>query len=263
LQGVIAATHRALTDYRFNDAANELYQFFWHEFCDWYLEIAKIRLGSAESQHATTRAVLLNVFETTLRLMHPYIPFLTEELWQQLPQTGETIVKASYPEPVEKWVNPEAEQKMTFLMQVVASIRNVRNAFKIPNSVRITVYIRTSAASIKLLDESRSYITNLALLGDLRLSEDIGRPERSATAVLEGVDIYVLLEGLIDIDVERTRLARELGKVREDITWLEAKLARSDFLEKAPEEVIEKEQAKHRGLKERAGKLELALESIQ
>jgi valyl-tRNA synthetase len=263
LQGVIAATRRALEEYRFNDAANELYQFFWHEFCDWYLEIAKLRLSDAESRRVTTQAVLLHVFETILRLMHPFIPFLTEELWQQLPQTGETIVKASYPEPTEKWVSQEAEQKMAFVMQVVTSIRNIRNAFKIPNTARITVSIKASTNYQKLLSDSSLYIKNLSGISEMIISEDIQRPDRSATTVLEDVDIYVPLEGLINIDVERTRLARDLRKIQEDLARLEEKLARIDFLEKAPEEVIEKEQMKHRGLKEREEKLVVALESLQ
>ena len=97
LQSTIATTRRALEEYRFNDAANEIYQFFWHEFCDWYLEITKLRVSGAEHGRVNAQAVLLQVFETSLRLMHPFIPFLTEELWQQLPHQGETIVRAPYP----------------------------------------------------------------------------------------------------------------------------------------------------------------------
>jgi valyl-tRNA synthetase len=114
-----------------------------------------------------------------------------------------------------------------------------------------------------LLDDHRSYVTNLAVISEMNLGELVARPQHSATAVLESAEIYVPLEGLIDFNVERTRLTRELQKIQADIVWLEAKLARNDFLEKAPEEVIEKEQNKHQGLKEREGKLAMALESIQ
>jgi valyl-tRNA synthetase len=263
LQAVIAATNRALEDYRFNDAANELYQFFWHEFCDWYLEIVKLRGSDTAGTRAPTRSVLFHVFETILRLMHPYIPFLTEELWQQLPQTGETIVNAPYPQPTEQWIDPEAEKNMTFVMQVVTAVRNIRSAFKIPSATRINVSIRALSDYLRLLDDHRSYVTNLAVISEMNLGELVARPQHSATAVLESAEIYVPLEGLIDFNVERTRLTRELQKIQADIVWLEAKLARNDFLEKAPEEVIEKEQNKHQGLKEREGKLAMALESIQ
>jgi valyl-tRNA synthetase len=110
LQGVIAATRRALDDYRFNDTASELYQFFWHEFCDWYLEISKLRVAGPEPERVNAQVILWQVFETSLRLMHPFTPFLTEELWQQLPHQGETIVKAPYPSDAQEWVDREAEQ---------------------------------------------------------------------------------------------------------------------------------------------------------
>jgi valyl-tRNA synthetase len=263
LQSVIMATRRALDEYRFNDAANELYQYFWHEFCDWYLEIAKLRIAAPESTHMTTHAVLSYVLETSLRLMHPFIPFLTEELWQQLPQTGETIVKAPYPSMTQQWIDPDAEQSMNFVMQVIAAIRNIRGTFKIPNAAKPHVYIKASDAQIELLDRFRSYITNLAPIESMIVRSMIERPEHSATAILDGMEIYFPLEGLIDLDVERSRLTRELHKVQQDLSWLEAKLARRDFLEKAPEDIIEKEQIKYQGLHERAEKLTYALEFIQ
>src|ERR671923_2027742 len=110
LQGVIAATRQALEEYRFNDAASELYQFFWHEFCDWYLEVTKLRIAGAEPERVNAQAVLLQVFETSLRLLHPFVPFLTEELWQQLPRPGEAVVRAPYPAVAEEWIDRAAEQ---------------------------------------------------------------------------------------------------------------------------------------------------------
>jgi valyl-tRNA synthetase len=263
LQAVITASRQALEEYRFNDAANELYQFFWHEFCDWYLEIAKLRIAGAERQRAATRAVLLHVFETVLRLMHPIIPFLTEELWQQLPEATDTIVKAPYPQALQEWVDPKAEQQMRFVMQVVTAIRNIRSAFKIPNTSRVNVYIKAAQSYESFFDNFHMYIMNLATTSDIVVREDIERPDRSATAVLDGVEIFILLEGLIDIEVERSRLARELSKIEEDLAWLDEKLSRREFLEKAPDDVIEKEQIKYQGLKDRAGKIIHALESIQ
>jgi valyl-tRNA synthetase len=263
LQSVIAATRRALDEYRFNDAANELYQFFWHDFCDWYLEIAKLRVTAPERLHATTQGVLAYVFEVSLRLMHPFIPFLTEELWQQLPHTGKTIVKAPYPSVTEHWIDVNAEHSMNFVMQVIAAIRSIRSTFKIPTAAKMHVYISASDTQMELLDEFRSYIMNLTPVETMTIESRIERPEHSATAVLDGMEIYLPLEGLIDIDVERTRLTRELHKVQQDLAWLEAKLTRKDFIEKAPENIIEKEQTKYQGLKERAEKLTHALEFIQ
>ncbi len=263
LQVVIAATRRALDDYRFNDAASELYQFFWHEFCDWYLEITKLRVAGPEQGRLNAQAVLSQVFEASLRLMHPFIPFLTEELWQQLPHQGETIVKAPYPSVTQALVDPEAEQRMAFVMEVISALRNIRSAFKIPNATRLQPHIKASAPQAKTLEQYQTYIVSLANISEMLIDQDVVRPSMSATAILEQMEIYVPLVGLIDVDLERTRLRRDLKKIEDDVVKLEAKLARRDFLDKAPEEIIEKEQAKYQGLRERAGKLAEALESIQ
>ena len=263
LQGVIAATRRALEEYRFNDAASELYQFFWHEFCDWYLEITKLRIAGTANERVNAQVVLLQVFETSLRLMHPFIPFLTEELWQQLPHQGETIVKAPYPGVTPEWIDPDAEQQMAFVMEVISALRNIRSAFKIPSATRLQPHIKASADQAKMLERYRTYTGSLANISEMSVDKDMVRPALSATAILDQMEIYVPLEGLIDIEVERTRLTRELKKIQEDVVRLEAKLAQRDFLERAPEDVIEKEQVKYQGLRERAGKLAHALESIQ
>jgi valyl-tRNA synthetase len=263
LQGVIAATRRALDEYRFNDAASEFYQFFWHEFCDWYLEITKLRVAGLEPERLNAQVVLWQVFETSLRLMHPFIPFLTEELWQQLPHQGDTIVKAPYPEVTQAWVDPDAEQQMAFVMEVISALRNIRSAFKIPNLTRLQPHIKASVAQAKMLEQYQTYIVSLANISEMVIDQDMVRPAMSATAVLEQMEIYVPLAGLIDVELERTRLRRDLKKIEDDVVKLEVKLARRDFLDKAPEEIIEKEQAKYQGLRERAGKLVEALESIQ
>jgi valyl-tRNA synthetase len=263
LQGVIAATRRALDEYRFNDAASELYQFFWHEFCDWYLEITKLRVAGPEPERLNAQVVLWQVFETSLRLMHPFIPFLTEELWQQLPHQGDTIVKAPYPEVTQAWVDPDAEQQMAFVMEVISALRNIRSAFKIPNLTRLQPHIKASVAQAKMLEQYQTYIVSLTNISEMVIDQDMVRPAMSATAVLEQMEIYVPLAGLIDVELERTRLRRDLKKIEDDVVKLEVKLARRDFLDKAPEEIIEKEQAKYQGLRERAGKLVEALESIQ
>jgi len=263
LQGVIADTRRALAEYRFNDAAQGLYQFFWHEFCDWYLEIAKLHLSGTDQERSTTQAALLHVFEISLRLMHPLIPFITEDLWQQMPHVGETIVKAPYPTVEPKWQDEEAERKLDFLKNIVTAIRNIRGSMKVPPSVSIKVYMKSPSTQMILLEEVRHYLLSLEKIQALEIAQEIDRPNNSATAVVSDTEIYVPLAELVDLQVERSRLTRDISKVQEDITHLEAKLSRSDFLERAPEEVIEKERHKYQELRERASKLAAALESIQ
>jgi valyl-tRNA synthetase len=195
--------------------------------------------------------------------MHPFIPFLTEELWQQLPHEGETIVKAPYPAVTQAWADPDAEHQMAFVMQVIAALRNIRSAFKIPNATRLQPHIKASVDQANRLERYKTYIVSLANISEMLIDHEMVRPALSATAILDHMEIYVPLAGLIDVEVEQTRLTRELKKIQEDVVKLEAKLARRDFLEKAPEDVIEKEQTKYQGLRERAGKLAEALESIQ
>ena len=263
LQGTIATTRRALEEYRFNDAANGIYQFFWHEFCDWYLEITKHRGSGAEPGRVNAQAVLLQVFETSLRLMHPFIPFLTEELWQQLPHQGETVLRAPYPTAADEWIDQESEQEMAFVMEVISALRTIRSSFKIPNTTKLRPHIKAVEDHAMLIQRHRSYIVSLANISEMIIEPEVERPKLSATAILSGMEVYVPLEGVIDVDVERTRLTRELQRIHDDVERLETKLAQRDFLEKAPEDVIEKEQAKHQGLLEREGKLVQALESIQ
>ena len=206
MQSAIAATRRALEEYRFNDAANEIYQFFWHEFCDWYLEITKLHVSGAEHGRVNAQSVLLQVFETSLRLMHPFIPFLTEELWQQLPHQGETIVRAPYPTVAHEWIDQEAEQEMTFVMNVISALRNIRSAFKIPNATKLRPHIRAAGDHAKLIQRHHSYIISLANISEMIIDQEVARPELSATAILGEMEIYVPLEGVIDVEVERTRL---------------------------------------------------------
>jgi valyl-tRNA synthetase len=263
LQSTIATTRRALEEYLFNDAANAIYQFFWHEFCDWYLEITKLRVGSAELGRVNAQAVLLQVFETSLRLMHPFIPFLTEELWQQLPHQGETVVRAPYPTVADELIDQASEQEMKFIMDVISALRTIRSSFKIPNSTKLRAHIKAAMDHVKLIQRHHSYIVSLANISEMIIDREVARPELSATAILGEMEIYVPLEGVIDVGVERTRLTRELKRIQGDVARLETKLAHLDFLAKAPEDVIEKERAKHQGLREREGKLVQALESIQ
>ena len=152
---------------------------------------------------------------------------------------------------------------MTFVMEVISALRTIRSSFTIPNSTKIRPHIKAAADQAKLIQRHYSYIVSLANTSEMIIGGEVARPELSATAILGEMEIYVPLEGVINVEVERTRLTRELKKIQEDVARLETKLAQRDFLAKAPEDVIEKEQAKHQGLREREGKLVQALESIQ
>ncbi|HKC96621.1 MAG TPA: class I tRNA ligase family protein, partial [Methylomirabilota bacterium] len=242
LAAAVAEARTALKKYRFSDAASALYQFLWHEFCDWYLEIAKLSLYQPESpgRRARTQATLVHVLEATLRLLHPFMPFITEELWQRLPHKGDTIMQAPYPRPSRKDRNADAERQMTAVMDLVTAVRNIRGEMRIAPGAALTATVRPRP------DAADLFAANVALIDALarvRLTVDprAARPRSSALAVIGGSELYVELAGVVDPAAERQRIEKEIVRVDERIGFAKAKLAKPDFAERAPAEIVAKE----------------------
>src|SRR6059036_4038220 len=242
LAATIAEVRTAMRRYRFSDAASSMYQFLWHEFCDWYLEIAKLSLYRAESpaRRARTQATLVRVLETTLRLLHPFMPFITEEIWQRLPHKGESIMVAPFPKAARKQRNADTERQMAVVMDLVTAVRNIRGEMRITPAQTLGATVRPSA------DTHDLYAANSALIDALarvRLTVDPGatRPRSSAIAVIGGSELYVELAGIVDPATERQRIEKEIAKVDERIGFAKAKLAKPDFAERAPAEIVAKE----------------------
>ncbi len=242
LAAAIADVRAALRRYRFNDAASAVYRFLWHEFCDWYLEIAKLSLYRPESpgRRARTQATLVRVLETTLRLLHPFMPFITEEIWQRLPHKGDSIMIASYPRVGRKQRDADAERAMTAVMDLVTALRNIRGEMRIAPGVTLTATLRPSRDAAELFTANGALVETLARV---RLTVDARatRPRSSAMAVIGGSELYVDLAGVVDLAAERQRLQKEIRKVEETVAFLTAKLGRPEFVERAPEEVVERE----------------------
>ncbi|PYN99153.1 MAG: valine--tRNA ligase [Candidatus Rokuibacteriota bacterium] len=244
--GATAADVRtSLRRYRFNDAASAVYQFLWHEFCDWYLEIAKVALYRREDAPARLRTqhTLVTVLEATLRLLHPFMPFITEELWQRLPRGArapESIMIAAYPKASRRQNDPAAERDMTAVMDVVTAIRNIRGEMRIAPGVTLAVTVKSGGEHTAALHETTRLVE---FLGRCRLSVDPGasRPPASALAVIGSSEVYVELAGVVDLAAERARLEKELKRVADTTAFLEAKLARPEFVERAPAAIVEKE----------------------
>jgi valyl-tRNA synthetase len=235
----------ALDAYRFNDAAGSLYQFLWSDFCDWYLEIAKVSLYRAPdpAERQRVQHTLVTVLEATLRLLHPFMPFITEELWQRLPHDGESIMVAAYPRASRVGADPEAERQMVVLIQAVTAIRNIRGEMRISPAQTLRATVKAAGADEALL---REHVALIETLGRARVTIDprAARPRASALAVVGGSEIYVELEGLVDLAAERQRLEKEIRRTEEAIAFTRAKLARPDFTERAPAEIVEKERDK-------------------
>ncbi len=242
LQATITSVRAALETYRFNDAAGAIYHFLWNDFCDWYLEIAKGSLYRAGSPAERNRVqhTLVTVLETTLRLLHPFMPFITEELWQRLPHEGESIVVASYPRVAAAAVAPDAEREMAVLVQVITAVRNIRGEMRVAPGATLDVRLRPAPEHAEVLGGHRALVEALARC---RLTLDPGatRPPGTALAVVGRSELYVMLAGVVDFAGERVRLEKEIRRATEQIAFFEAKLGRPDFVERAPAEVVTKE----------------------
>ena len=260
----------ALDSYRFNDAASGIYNFVWHEFCDWYLEAIKPALYEKEGpqKKETTLGVLWRVMHDTLILLHPFMPFVTEEIWHKMPGTRGSIMKAAFP--VDGKNRPDistenaAESEMNLLIELIAAVRNIRGEMNISPSVNLAAMVQTRDSNIKTaFEQHRDIITNLAKLNAFSVNESTARPKSSATAVVGGATIFIPLEGIIDFSRETRRLEKEMNKLEKELAAVSKKLENENFLNKAPHDVVEQVQAKHSRLQEKQQKLASHLERIQ
>ncbi len=270
LGGVITEVADALDHYRFNEAAGTLYNFVWHEFCDWYLEAVKPALYDKEGSQAkeSTRAVLWRILRDTLVLLHPFIPFVTEEIWQHMPGTSGSIMKAVYPaqsvDAAGTKLLQESESKMGILMDVITGIRNVRGEMNISPTLALQVLIQSEDKKARqIMEAHQDLIINLARLSSLEVQNTGEKPKSSATAVVNSASIFVFLEGIIDFAKETKRLEKEIKKLAAELTTVAKKLKNEGFLNKAPSDVIEKVRSKQSVLLEKQQKIQTNLDRIK
>jgi valyl-tRNA synthetase len=243
----VAQVTALLEAYDLGEAARTLYEFIWNTFCDWYIELAKPRLYQGDqAARQAVQHVLHYVLEGTLRLLHPFMPFITEEIWQMLPHTGDSIMLSSWPCSREELDFPEAEQKMQLVMEVIRAVRNIRGEMKVaPGKQAEVVLVAPEARERALLAEGQPYIQLLAQAAPVKIWEFLPvKLEKAATAIVGGVAVYVPLAGLIDLDKEVQRLQKEHQVICRDLEQVNRKLTNQGFLAKAPAEVVAKEQAK-------------------
>jgi valyl-tRNA synthetase len=260
-------TNTALADYKFNDAASTLYAFTWHEFCDWYIELVKDDLyGADPAVKARAQAVLCTVLEQLLRLLHPFMPFITEEIWQALPGSRPvaSLMLAGYPTGEGLPVDAEGARRMELIMEVVKAVRNIRGEMDVPPGKQIAAVLDCrSAASAAILRTGERYIRALARVSEISCGVGIDRPEKAATQVAGDVEILLPLAGLIDVEAEEARLAKEIIKVEKDVELFEKKLGNEAFVAKAPPQVLEKDRGKLAEAREKLGILQQSLVKIQ
>ncbi|MEC7640667.1 MAG: valine--tRNA ligase [Nitrospinota bacterium] len=247
---------RGLEDFKFNEAASTVYKFIWREFCDWYIELSKSRLLSGGEAREATQNILVYVLESWLKLLHPFMPFITEEIWQKLPAEGKSIMLAPFPKFDPVWQDEDAENKLGLIMDVITGVRNIRGEMNFNPGLLLNLLIKTDdREKAATLDKYSGYIKELAKVSDVEAGPFVTKPHAAASLILNGMDIIIPLEGMIDFDEEKKRVQKELKKVEKDILFLGKKLANPNFFEKAPANVIEKDKQKKLALTEKHAKL--------
>ena len=256
--------------YRFSDVTRALYEFLWNDYCDWYLELAKVRLQGADADDkALTQQLLVEVLEQALRLMHPVMPYVTESLWQALPRQsgsstlGESIMVAEWPASRVTDRDEEAEEEMDLLKDVVSSVRTIRSELNVPPGKKVRVVLSApSQARQQPLEDVREYIAVLTGAEDVEIGVGLQQPPSSGSAVVRDLDVFVPLAGLIDLEAERGRVAKEIAKLQGLLKGLDKKLGQPSFLEKAPAEVVERERLRKDEYGENLQKLEASLQAL-
>jgi valyl-tRNA synthetase len=257
LARALEAVNASFEKYNLHEATRHIYNFFWSEFCDWYLEMVKLH-------PERSKPVLIYVFETALRMLHPFMPFITEELWQSVPHRGESIVVAPYPEFEPELVDEKAESHIAMVQEIIGKVRNIRSEMKVGPRQTVVVRVATSDAATKqLLLDARDYIFKLATVSEVQIVSALGEDKLAARAVAAGLTIEVPLADLIDADAEKSRLTRELDRVRTEIAGLERQLSNRSFVERAPKNVVEEKRQRLADYQNQAAKLEDSVRRLE
>jgi valyl-tRNA synthetase len=263
------AVKQGIENYRFNEAASAVYQFVWHEFCDWFIETEKPALYEKQGgiRRNTARAVLAKVLKDILVMLHPFMPFVTEEIYHLLPATEGSVMQAEFPyakDTYARYRNEPVEADMAFVFDLISGVRNIRSEMNIQPSMKIKVLAHTENEKEKLLIvENKAVISTLATMERLSFCDLENVPKACASSVNGNTTCFVSLEGVIDFEKEILRLEKELEKNTKELVGVQKRLGNESFLEKAPQEVIDKVHARHADLTEKNEKLAANLQRIQ
>jgi valyl-tRNA synthetase len=257
--------NKYIDSYDFNDAASFCYQFVWHEFCDWYLEMAKMELYSDDKKRReVTQSVAQIILSGIVRLLHPFVPFITEEIWQRLPYTNGSVMVATFPQFDEFIHDEKSINEMELLMGIITGIRNVRGEMNISPKKLVSCIIDSKRKEdLEILKNNMSYITNLARAESVELVSGVTKPDSSGTYVFKDIQVHVSLKGLINYDDERKRISKEIKKVEKEISLSQKKLANKDFLKNAPDPIVDSVKAKVAAMSAKLEKLNQNMSLIE
>jgi valyl-tRNA synthetase len=271
LQRTIQQFEKQIADYRFDLASSALYEFIWDEYCSWYLELSKPVLASdtsSEAEKRGTRHTLVNVLEQLMRLTHPMMPFITEEIWQKLApmtgQTGETIMLQAFPEFNSQKCDPESEADLEWVKQVVIGVRNIRGEMNISPGKSVPLLLHNgSDEDLRRLQENESFLKVMAKLESIEWKKPGDQLPPAATALVGQMDLLIPMAGLIDVDAEKARLNKEIEKLSKDKERFAAKLQNPNFVDKAPAAVVDKEKAKLAEVETALSKLQQQVKQLE
>jgi len=243
--------------YKFNDAANICYQFIWHEFCDWYLEMVKLELYSNDQKRReAAQSAMQILLSGVLRLLHPFVPFITEEIWQRMPHTEGSIMSAQFPRRTDFVYDEKSVKEMDLIKEVITGVRNIRGEMNIPpkKAAKIVIDVKGDKER-EILKNNHSYITNLAKVESIDFISDTKKPDSSATYVFSDIQVHVLLKGLINYDDEKKRIYKGIKKIEKEMEISQKKLANRDFLNQAPPDIVE-------NVKQKAQRMSMKLDKL-
>ncbi|MGG4141575.1 valine--tRNA ligase [Paenibacillus algorifonticola] len=265
LNETVREVTRLMDNYEFGETGRQLYNFIWDDLCDWYIEFAKLNLyGSDEEAKQATKSVLAYVLDRTQRLIHPFMPYISEEIWQHLPHEGETITLAAWPEYDAALEAPEAVKEMELLMDIIRSVRNVRAEVNVPMSKKIELLIKpTSEAEAIILTRNDEFVRRFCGTSKLEAGLALTAPDKAMSSIVTGAELYFPLAGLIDISQEIARLEKELATLNGEVTRIEKKLGNEGFVAKAPAKVIEEERSKMKDYADKRDKVQARIADLR
>ncbi|MEG0682454.1 MAG: class I tRNA ligase family protein, partial [Raoultibacter sp.] len=266
LAGLVARLDAAFDSYEFGEITRELYAFFWNEFCDWYIEFSKSRLQGRGADRLACQRNLVFVLDTAVRLLHPIMPFVTEEIYQELPGAKEVpyLIAAAWPdaEALSRYSDPAAERAITLVTETVSAVRAVRSRYGLSPKTQMCVAVKAAGADATLLEGQRALLLALANVSELEIGEAVLKPAESSVVLAAGLEIYVKLSGLVDFALERQRLEKEQKTLALDVAKLDKKLSNAGFLAKAAPEIVAKDTAKRDEMADKLARIKVQLAEI-
>ena len=246
LQFAIDRINKYLNNFNFNEAAKVIYEFTWHDYCDWYIEISKTRFKKDnESYTNTVKSVSKYVLKNIIILLHPYSPFVTEEIWSKLKKHNDSdLIVKDWPKIENKWINKSLEDEMEILKSLISSIRTIRSQMNVPPNKLCKMIVQCNSEQKSILNSHSLIIKSLAKIETIEMTEDSKKPSQSATAIVDNMEIFIPLKGIIDFDIEKKRLQKRIKELNNHLIGANSKLKNKEFLKRAPKNIVDREKEK-------------------